>query len=151
MDRTWRTSMRPRCLRPLQSGGRPFRAHLPRAREGPFAELGVRSGVRISMTRALTATLLIFLSHACLAADDGRISFLEQEVRNLQRQVQALSRQVDELTLRPDRPAARTPSATPRIPAPSVAWIDAAKWRKMRPRDERARGRRVVRHTDVHA
>jgi hypothetical protein len=70
---------------------------------------------------------------ASQAADDGRISFLEQEVRNLQRQVQALSRQVDQLTTRPDRLAPRSPGTAASTPPPSVAWVDAARWRKVRP------------------
>ena len=41
--------------------------------------------------------MLMFAPLAASAQTDGRISFLEQEVRNLQRQVQALSRQVDEM------------------------------------------------------
>jgi hypothetical protein len=84
------------------------------------------------MARALITTLFLCLPVAALA-DDGRISFLEQEVRNLQRQVQALSRQVDELTRRPDRLAVRTPAAASRTPAAPVAWVDAAKWRKVTP------------------
>lgn len=85
------------------------------------------------MKYAMLATLLVCLPMAAPAADDGRISFLEQEVRNLQRQVQALSRQVDELTSRANRPAARTPSAASKTPASEVSWVDAAKWRKVQP------------------
>jgi prefoldin subunit 5 len=66
------------------------------------------------------------------AADEGRVSFLEQEVRNLQRQVQALSRQVDQLSNRPERITPRTPSASPGTPPASEAWISAAKWQKVR-------------------
>jgi hypothetical protein len=68
------------------------------------------------------------------AADEGRVSFLEQEVRNLQRQVMALSRRVEELE-RPNALAAggSTRPASP-SPAPSSdSWIDAGKWRKVRP------------------
>ena len=70
---------------------------------------------------------------AASAADEGRFSYLEQEVRNLQRQVSALSRRVDELT----RPGAVVPAARP-SPAVSPAadpsgWLDAAKWRRLRP------------------
>jgi len=85
--------------------------------------------------------LLLFVFLACLllprgasAADDGRISFLEQEVRNLQRQVLALSRQVDELRSRPDlpeKPGIASPRTieTDRLPS----WVDAAKWMRIRP------------------
>ncbi len=54
------------------------------------------------MTRMLVV-LLALLPISASAADEQRISFLEQEVRNLQRQVQSLSRQIDELRTRPDR------------------------------------------------
>jgi len=72
---------------------------------------------------------LPLLAHA---ADDGRVSFLEQEVRNLQRQVQALSRQVDQLATRPERIAPRTPSASTVAQPSSDTWISAAKWQKVR-------------------
>jgi len=75
---------------------------------------------------------LFFLPLFAHATDEGRISFLEQEVRNLQRQVQALSRQVDELRTRPDRPDAH---ANLNQAAPVVAstdWVDAAKWKRVR-------------------
>jgi hypothetical protein len=67
------------------------------------------------------------------AADDTRVSFLEQEVRNLQRQVQSLSRQVDELRARPDRPKAR-PLAAPGAPPASdpTRWADAVHWKQLR-------------------
>jgi len=73
------------------------------------------------------------LAATATAADDGRISFLEQEVRNLQRQVQALSRQVDELRTRPDRlesPGANLKQAVPASALPG--WVDAAKWKQVR-------------------
>jgi hypothetical protein len=47
--------------------------------------------------------------------------------------VQALSRQVDQLATRPDRLAPRSPGTTARTPPPPVAWVDAAKWRRVRP------------------
>jgi len=83
------------------------------------------------MTRPLLALLL--LPMAAVAADDTRISFLEQEVRNLQRQVQALSTQLNELQRRPDRPAS-VPPATNRTAAAasSDTWIDAGKWKRVR-------------------
>jgi hypothetical protein len=66
------------------------------------------------------------------ATDEGRISFLEQEVRNLQRQVQALSRQVDELGTRPDRPGAPTNMNQVAPAVVSTEWVDAAKWKRIR-------------------
>jgi len=80
----------------------------------------------------LAAWALLFLPLLAQATDEGRISFLEQEVRNLQRQVQALSRQVDELRTRPDRPDARG-DVNPAAPAvASTDWVDAAKWKRVR-------------------
>jgi hypothetical protein len=73
---------------------------------------------------------------AAAAADDGRISFLEQEVRNLQRQVQALSRQIDEMRTRPDRLESPRTDLKQGVPAPMPAlalpgWVDAAKWKQV--------------------
>jgi hypothetical protein len=73
---------------------------------------------------------------ACLpltaTADDLRVTQLEQEIRRLERQVMALSRRVDELQ-RPvfaqERPAAPAAAAPPT----GVEWIDAAKWRRVKP------------------
>jgi hypothetical protein len=84
------------------------------------------------MKHALMSALLLGLPVAS-AADDGRIAFLEQEVRNLQRQVQSLSRRLDEMTTRPDRLPARTPQSAANVPATSMVWIDAARWLKVKP------------------
>jgi hypothetical protein len=81
------------------------------------------------MTRALFALLL--LPMAAGAADDTRISFLEQEVRNLQRQVQALSMQMNDLQRRPDRLSAPHAAASTAAPPSSDAWIDADKWKRV--------------------
>ena len=84
------------------------------------------------MTRVFLALFMLAALPAA-AADDGRISFLEQEVRNLQRQVLALSRQVDGLTTRPGRvtPGAAQPrDAGPAVDSPQ--WVNAAKWRQLR-------------------
>jgi hypothetical protein len=86
------------------------------------------------MARLLLAFLL--LPMAASAADEGRLSFLEQEVRNLQRQVQALSRQVDELHTRPDRlePPSSAPTGAARNGAVTnqPQWVDASRWRRLR-------------------
>ena len=58
------------------------------------------------MSRLLLALMLLPLTAS--AADDVKISYLEQEVRNLQRQVQALTRQLDEIR---NRPAGRPPAS----------------------------------------
>jgi hypothetical protein len=86
------------------------------------------------MARILALMLLLPLTAS--AADDIRVSFLEQEVRNLQRQVQALSRQMDDLRTRPERLG--SPAAVTAAPAEfGVAtnlprWVDAALWKKLR-------------------
>lgn len=88
------------------------------------------------MARILVLLLLIPLSAS--AADDTRVSFLEQEVRNLQRQVQTLSRQVDELRTRPDRIEASSPASSGTRFAGSAnaadmpRWVDAALWKRLR-------------------
>jgi hypothetical protein len=80
----------------------------------------------------MLAVLLALLPLSAIAADEQRISFLEQEVRNLQRQVQAMSRQLDEIQTRPDRPSAQTPAAAGVAAVPnSDQWIDAARWRQV--------------------
>ncbi len=83
----------------------------------------------------LWLVLMCSLPLLAQAADEGRVSFLEQEVRNLQRQMMTLTRRVDELSSRP-------PSAAGRIEAPrsfkepdasSGRWLDSAKWRQLKP------------------
>ena len=75
---------------------------------------------------------------ACLPsaviADDLRVSQLEQEVRRLERQVLALSRRLDELqrpSFKPE-PGATAPRAS-MAPVPGDAWLDATKWRRVKP------------------
>ena len=84
------------------------------------------------MARLLLTLLLLPLSAS--AADEGRLSFLEQEVRNLQRQVQVLSRQVDDLRTRPARLATKPSRGAP--PAASAVdlpqWVDASRWQTIR-------------------
>jgi hypothetical protein len=88
------------------------------------------------MARILALLLLLPLSAS--AADDTRVSFLEQEVRNLQRQVQALSRQVDDLRTRPDRieaPSSVALGSPPNGSAQATSlprWVDAALWKRLR-------------------
>jgi len=86
------------------------------------------------MARLLLAFLILPLTAS--AADEGRISFLEQEVRNLQRQVQGLSRQVDELRTRPDRigPQSSTSGSAPGAASATLPrWVDVAPWRRIKP------------------
>ena len=81
------------------------------------------------MARLLLALLLIPLT--AVAADEQRLSFLEQEVRNLQRQVMTLSRQVDEFRTRPERPPSTTSAVTGAAPVSSDQWLDGKKWRQL--------------------
>jgi hypothetical protein len=84
------------------------------------------------MARVFLALLLLPLTAA--AADEGRISFLEQEVRNLQRQVQAMSRQLDELRTRPARLDAQPLEPSRDAPASDLPrWVDASLWKRLRP------------------
>jgi hypothetical protein len=92
-------------------------------------------GKEIPMARLLLAFLILPLTAS--AADEGRLSFLEQEVRNLQRQVQSLSRELDEVRTRPVRLAAKS-YATGAAPAGASAaelprWVDASRWQRIRP------------------
>jgi hypothetical protein len=75
----------------------------------------------------------LLLPIAASAADDTRFSFLEQEVRNLQREVQSLSQQVNDLQRRPagTSTAPLLPERGATLPE-SDAWIDAAKWKRLR-------------------
>jgi len=90
------------------------------------------AGASTSFMRYLLAALLTLAPMTAWSSDESRLSFLEQEVRNLQRQVQSLSRQLDELRTRPDRPS--PPASVAPVPsAASGQWIDAAKWRRVQP------------------
>ena len=85
------------------------------------------------MARLLLAFLILPLTAS--AADEGRFSFLEQEVRNLQRQVQILTRDMNELRTRPDRLDVKS-NAAGSAPAAASAelprWVDASRWRRLR-------------------
>ncbi len=89
------------------------------------------------MRRKFVSLPLLFLglgfpAFGASPVDSGRISFLEQEVRNLQRQILVLNRQVDELRMRPDRIAPAEKPAGGRVIEDSSQWLDAAKWRQLR-------------------
>ena len=78
--------------------------------------------------------LLVLLPSVTPAADDARVTRLEQDVRSLQRDLQNLSRQIDQLRLQTSRPG--TEGRLPPPPPPvtdSSGWLDAAKWKKLRP------------------
>ena len=77
--------------------------------------------------------LLTLLALPASAAEDPRLSFLEQEVRNLNRQVQALTRQMEAQRTQPRRisPEAGAPRAATPVDA-LPPWVNAAKWRQVR-------------------
>jgi hypothetical protein len=88
-----------------------------------------------AMRYALLA-LLVLLGESTPAADDVtyRLMKLEQDVRNLERQVQTLTRQLDEqrqLSRTGDRSSA-APSAREPAAAGSTAWLEAARWNRVR-------------------
>jgi hypothetical protein len=83
--------------------------------------------------RRFLAVVLITTALTAQAADDPRVSFLEQEVRNLHRQVDALSRRVDDLRTRPDRPKGVGAPAVKTAADGSTQWVDAASWKKIHP------------------
>lgn len=83
------------------------------------------------MVRAISISLLTLMPLATRAADDGRVMYLESEVRDLKRQVMALTRRVDDATTHPDRATGPAASPTDPGPAASTSWVDAAKWRKL--------------------
>ena len=84
------------------------------------------------MARLPLAMMLVCLPLVAVSADDPRVSFLQQEVRNLQRQVLVLTRQVDELRTRPPRVESGRLSPPPAAATDPGAWLDAGKWRKLR-------------------
>ena len=83
--------------------------------------------------KRVASIVLAVVALSARAADDPRVSFLEQEVRNLHRQVDQLSRQVDRLATRPDRPRAAGAAAERPAAADSTQWLDAARWKKIAP------------------
>jgi hypothetical protein len=70
-----------------------------------------------------------------MAADDFRVSQLEQDVRDLQRQVQSLSRQAEAQRATPAIDAKANADAAGRVRElpRAPAWVDAAKWRLVQP------------------
>jgi hypothetical protein len=80
------------------------------------------------------AALLACLPFAA-TADDLRVSQLEQEVRRLERQVLALSRRLDELQRPSFTPERRIGPASGAVVAPASGdgWLDAARWRRVKP------------------
>lgn len=89
------------------------------------------------MRYPLLALLGVLLSFSAVAADDDtyRLMKLEQDVRNLERQVQTLTRQLDELRQQQSRAGDRGPStrsSSAPAGASSTAWLEAARWDRVR-------------------
>lgn len=87
------------------------------------------------MIRALLFAGLLSASFAAIAADDYKVTQLEQDVRDLQRQVRALTQQIEAQRQQPV-PTGSTgmPKPAPTTPESSVpAWVDAAKWQRLAP------------------
>jgi hypothetical protein len=82
--------------------------------------------------RALPVLTLALLSWPAIAAEDPRISLLEQQVRALDRQMLELRQQVAALRTRPQgaTPANNAPRGAPTDELP--LWVDAAKWRALK-------------------
>jgi outer membrane murein-binding lipoprotein Lpp len=88
--------------------------------------------------RRTVLTLLLFSAPLLVgAADDLKVSQLEQSVLNLQREVSALSQQLDELrrqiALTDKQPAVSLGStaSSPLAPANKL-WLDAARWKQVK-------------------
>ncbi len=83
---------------------------------------------------SLCAVLMLGLLPAAPAADDYKISQLEQAVRTLQRQVQEQSRQIDSLRRQLDQPAVLPPAHPAPVPGatPGGVWLDISRWRQLR-------------------
>ena len=67
------------------------------------------------MTLAMRILLLLWVPAMALAADDARVTRLEQDVRTLRTELQNLSRQIEQLRLQNTRPEVdgRTPPPAP--------------------------------------
>jgi outer membrane murein-binding lipoprotein Lpp len=88
------------------------------------------------MIRAICVAVLLGNAVVAMAADDFRVSQLEQDVRDLQRQLQALSRQIEAQRTAPAANAAADTASRvrdlPRVPT-APAWVDATKWQRIQP------------------
>ncbi|MET0281975.1 MAG: hypothetical protein ABW278_12750 [Steroidobacteraceae bacterium] len=89
--------------------------------------------------KRLICLLLLCPLPAGAAADDYKISQLEQAVRTLQRQVQEQSRQLEELRSRLAQSVPAAAASAPRAPAGNaitpgtIQWLDASRWQQLRP------------------
>lgn len=84
------------------------------------------------MIRLSAALLMLGIAAVAPAADELKVSQLEQDVRDLQRQVQALTRQVESQRAVQPPPAAGVARELRSAPPASIpAWVDATKWQKI--------------------
>jgi hypothetical protein len=86
------------------------------------------------MTLIALAALPLAGFATAATADDFRVNYLEQEVRELKRQVLSLTQRLDQVTTRPPRPDAATPGLPVSRPSPDaqLGWVDAKKWKSLR-------------------
>jgi outer membrane murein-binding lipoprotein Lpp len=93
------------------------------------------------MNRLLLILLLCIAPVAADAADDIKISQLEQDVRNLQRELGRMSQQLEQLRSqltalgdRVPRPLPVMPGQPSADPAPAGAalWLDASRWQQVK-------------------
>jgi hypothetical protein len=89
------------------------------------------------MIRVMLTLLLFCAPLVANAADDLKISQLEQEVRNLQRQVSAQSQQLEELRRQVARTGNQVPVpsssvSTPTAAPPNALWLDASRWQQVK-------------------
>src|SRR6185369_9807305 len=84
------------------------------------------------MHSTIRIILLLSLPAMTLAADDSRVTRLEQDVRTLQRDVQVLTRQIDNLRLQSTRPSASGGAQAPSLPVTANPdWVDAGRWKRL--------------------
>lgn len=87
------------------------------------------------MKCATLAVLLLCLPIAATAADDLRVSQLEQEVRELQRQMRAQAQLIEQLRMQlarqSDQPRPDPSSAA--VTTNDGPWLDEAKWQQVKP------------------
>src|SRR5688500_5895833 len=84
------------------------------------------------MRAALCCLFVLLGSSSALAADSNRIIALEQDVRNLERLVASLEREVRGLRQQRSSGLPGLNESNDQQGPSSDAWVDAAKWRKIR-------------------
>jgi hypothetical protein len=86
------------------------------------------------MVRTLLMVMSLYAPIA-IAAEDFKITLLEQAVRDLQRQVEAQARQIDELRRQLSLPSGRSGTASPDVAGAGATgtalWLEASRWQKL--------------------